>query len=180
MKKVRVGLVGLGPLGRVHAENLMFRIPNAELAAVCTRTQAKLDEVRREWETPEVYTDYAEMLEKAKLDAVAVISPTNVHLEHVRLAVEAGLHVFIEKPTGMDAAECAEIERLAAAGGKIFAVGFMRRFDASYADAKRRIEAGEIGTPVFFRGYSLDPVWQGEAQVARGSKRQVVSRHGRT
>ena len=65
MKKVRVGLVGLGPLGRVHAENLMFRIPNAELAAVCTRTQAKLDEVRREWETPEVYTDYAEMLEKA-------------------------------------------------------------------------------------------------------------------
>lgn len=167
MKKVRIGLVGLGPLGKVHAQNLMYRIPNAELAAVCTRTQSKLDDVRRDWETPETYTDYTQMLEQADLDAVAIISPTNVHLEHVRLAVEKGLHVFIEKPTGMDAAECAEIERLAQAGGKVFAVGFMRRFDASYADAKRRIEAGEIGKPIFFRGYSLDPVWQGEAQVAR-------------
>ena len=142
MKKVRVGLVGLGPLGKVHAQNLMYRIPNAELAAVCTRTRSKLDEVRREWETPETYTDFAQMLEQANLDAVAIISPTNVHLRHVRMAVEKSLHVFIEKPTGMDAAECAEIERLAAQGGKIFAVGFMRRFDASYADAKRRIDAG--------------------------------------
>lgn len=167
MKKVRVGLVGLGPLGKVHAENLMYRIPNARLAAVCTRTQSKLDEVQRDWETPETYTDFAEMLDKAQLDAVAIISPTNVHLEHVRMAVEKGLHIFIEKPTGMNAAECAEIERLAAQNGKIFAVGFMRRFDASYADAKCRIEAGEIGAPIFFRGYSLDPIWQGEAQVAR-------------
>ena len=130
MKKVRVGLVGLGPLGKVHAENLMYRIPNAQLAAVCTRTQSKLDEVQRDWETPETYTDFAEMLDKAQLDAVAIISPTNVHLEHVRMAVEKGLHIFIEKPTGMNAAECAEIERLAAQNGKIFAVGFMRRFDA--------------------------------------------------
>ena len=167
MKKVRVGLVGLGPLGKVHAENLMYRIPNAQLTAVCTRTQSKLDEVRRDWETPETYTDFAEMLDKAQLDAVAIISPTNVHVEHVRMAVEKGLHVFIEKPTGMNTAECAEIERLAAQHDKIFAVGFMRRFDASYADAKRRIEAGEIGAPIFFRGYSLDPIWQGEAQVAR-------------
>ena len=52
MKKVRVGLVGLGPLGKVHAENLMYRIPNAQLTAVCTRTQSKLDAVRRDWETP--------------------------------------------------------------------------------------------------------------------------------
>lgn len=167
MKKIRVGLVGLGPLGKVHAENLMYRIPNAELTAVCTRTQAKLEEVRRVWETPETYTDYAQMLAQAELDAVAIVSPTNVHLEHVRLAVQRGLHVFIEKPTGMDAAQCAQIEQLAAESGKVFAVGFMRRFETSYADAKRRIEAGEIGTPIFFRGYSLDPIWQGEAQVAR-------------
>lgn len=63
---------------------------------------------------PETYTDFAEMLDKAQLDAVAIISPTNVHAEHVRMAVEKGLHVFIEKPTGMNTAECAEIERLAA------------------------------------------------------------------
>lgn len=68
MKKVRVGLVGLGPLGKVHAENLMYRIPNAQLTAVCTRTQSKLDAVRRDWETPETYTDFAEMLDKAQLD----------------------------------------------------------------------------------------------------------------
>lgn len=167
MKAVRVGLVGLGALGKVHAQNLMYRIPNAILTAVCTRTQTKQDEVRREWETPEIYTNFSDMLAHAQLDAVVIVSPTNVHLEHVRMAVEHGLAVFIEKPTGMDMAECAEIERLAAVGGKQFAVGFMRRFDVSYADAKQRIEAGEIGTPIFFRGYSLDPIWQGEAQVAR-------------
>lgn len=167
MKKVRVGLIGLGALGKVHAQNLMFRIPNAELTAVCTRTQSKLDEIKEAWQTPETYTDFAEMLNRAPLDAVVIVSPTNAHLQHVRMAVEKGLHIFIEKPTGLNVEECEEIEQLAKRNGTVFAVGFMRRFDPSYLDVKRRMDEGEIGAPIFFRGYSLDATWEGEKQAIR-------------
>ena len=167
MKKVKVGVLGVGGLGLQHAKNLQFRIPNAELIAVCVRTEEKVKRLQEELEVPYGYTDYNEMLKNHELEAVVIASSTDIHYAHAIAAIDAGLHIFIEKPTGMNTEECIAIEQAAAKSNKIFSVGFMRRWDPSYAEAKRRIDAGEIGQPILYRGYSLDPVWIAEYMAKR-------------
>ncbi|MDO4175830.1 MAG: Gfo/Idh/MocA family oxidoreductase, partial [Eubacteriales bacterium] len=154
MKKVKVGIVGLGELGSVHAENLRFKIPNAELVAICgiLAEKEKLEKRKAEWDIPYCFYDFEEMVKLQEIEAVVISSSTAAHHAHALAAIQAGKHVFIEKPTGLNEQECMEIEQAAAASDKIFTVGFMRRHDPSYAEAKRRIDAGEIGTPILFRG----------------------------
>ena len=172
MKKVKVGIVGLGELGSVHANNLRFKIPNAELVAICgvEAEREKLEALQKEWEIPHCFFDYAEMMALPELEAVVIASSTAAHYEHALGAIRAGKHVFIEKPTGLNVEECTAIERAAVASDKLFTVGFMRRHDPSYVEAKRRIDAGEIGTPILFRGYSLDPEWVAEYLAKRAAK----------
>ncbi len=172
MKRVTVGIVGLGELGSVHAENLRFKIPNAELVAICglPAEREKLEQLQAEWEIPHCCYSMEEMARLPELDAIVIASSTAAHYAHALTAIQAGKHVFIEKPTGLDEEECLAIEQAAAASDRIFTVGFMRRHDPSYAEAKRRIDAGEIGTPILFRGYSLDPEWVAEYLAKRAAK----------
>lgn len=170
MKKARIGIVGLGELGTVHASNLKFKIPNAELVAVCAAEKDRVDEICRDWEIPEGYTDFDDMIGKAALDGVVIVSSTAVHKAHALAAIQAGLHVFIEKPTGINYEQSLEIEKAAEGSDKIFMVGFMRRFDPSYAEAKQRIDAGEIGAPIFYRGHSLDPYYVAEYLAGRAAQ----------
>ena len=73
--------------------------------------------------------------------------------------MEHGKHVFCEKPLGIDVAQCKEAEKVVEAHHPelVFQLGFMRRFASSYAEAKRRVDAGEIGRVVLVRSYTQDP-----------------------
>lgn len=172
MKRVRVGIVGLGELGTVHAKNLRFKIPNAELIAICgiEAEREKLENFQKEWEIPHCCFDFEEMLKLPDLEAVIISSSTAAHHGHALAAIKANKHVFIEKPIGLDVAECTAIESAVEKSDKIFTVGFMRRHDPSYVEAKKRIDAGEIGTPILFRGYSLDPEWVAEYLARRSAQ----------
>ncbi|AEB76618.1 Gfo/Idh/MocA family oxidoreductase [Clostridium botulinum] len=158
MKKVKFGIVGLGRLGRKHAENLAFRIPNAELLAVCSVVKEEVEEVKNAWGIKYGYTDFDEMLKNKELDAIFISSPSGFHCEQIEKALDAGFHVFSEKPLGL---YLEEAKRVAKAVNEhkdqIFMVGFMRRYDNSYAYAKKKIEEGAIGKPVLIRCYGLDP-----------------------
>lgn len=158
MKNVNIGVVGLGRLGLKHAENLAFKIPKANLIAVCAMEEEKLEEVRRDWGIPYIYKDYDEMIKNKELDAVLIASPSGLHTEQISKALEAGLHVFSEKPLGTSVEECKNAEKTVEKyNDKIFMLGFMRRYDESYLFAKEKIKNGEIGKPILFRGYSQDP-----------------------
>ncbi|MCT4620858.1 MAG: inositol 2-dehydrogenase [Marinisporobacter sp.] len=158
MKKIKIGAVGLGRLGRQHAKNIAFRIPNAELLAVCSVIQEEVDEVQKAWGIKYGYTDYNEMLKNEELDAIFIASPSGLHCQQISDALEAGFHVFSEKPLGTTLEECKLAEKAVEKHeDKVFMLGFMRRYDPSYAYAKKKIEAGEIGKPILFRGYSQDP-----------------------
>ena len=155
---IKIGAVGLGRLGYQHAYNLRFGIPNAQLVALCDMNAAKLDATAQQWGVAHAYTDYAAMLENAELDAVAITSPSHLHTAQIAAALEHGLHVFCEKPLGTTVEEC----RIAEAAvqkypDRVFMLGFMRRYDASYAYARRMVVEGKIGKPILFRGYSQDP-----------------------
>ncbi|QZY56037.1 inositol 2-dehydrogenase [Crassaminicella profunda] len=158
MKKIKIGAVGLGRLGRQHAKNIAFRIPNAELLAVCSVIQEEVDEVQKAWGIKYGYTDYNEMLKNKELDAIFIASPSGLHCQQISDALEAGFHVFSEKPLGTTLEECKLAEKAVEKhADKVFMLGFMRRYDPSYAYAKKKIDAGEIGKPILFRGYSQDP-----------------------
>jgi myo-inositol 2-dehydrogenase/D-chiro-inositol 1-dehydrogenase len=158
MKKIKIGAVGLGRLGYRHAENVAFKIPNAELVALCDLNEEMLNETAAKWNVPYTYTTYEEMIANKELDAIVITSPSHLHTTQIAAALEAGLHVFSEKPLGTNVEECKIAEKAVEKHpDKVFMLGFMRRYDPSYAYAKKKIEAGEIGTPILFRGYSQDP-----------------------
>ena len=158
MKKIKVGIAGLGRLGRVHAQNLAFKIPNAELTAACSIVPAELDYAKNELGVTDVYTDFREMLAKADIDAVAIVTTSSEHCWQVEAALDAGKHVFTDKPLGVDVNQCkiaeAAVERHP---DKIFFLGFMRRYDPSYAYAKKKIDEGAIGTPYMVKATGIDP-----------------------
>lgn len=157
--KVKIGSIGLGRLGYEHARNIAVSIPGAELTALCDLDEAKLRSVTDELDIPYSYSDFAKMCQNTELDAVVIVSPSACHTEHIKLALEAGKHVFCEKPLDTTVERCKEAEKIVAAHpDKIFMLGFMRRYDYSYRKAKEKIDRGDIGRIVLIRSYTQDPV----------------------
>lgn len=158
MKTVKIGSVGLGRLGYEHARNLATQIPGCELAAICDVDAARVKQVAEELGVPNTYTDFEEMCKNPELDAIAIVSPSFLHTQQIEIAMNNGKHVFCEKPLGTDVKQCKEAEKVVAAHPDlVFQLGFMRRFDKSYAEAKRKIENGDIGKVVLVRSYTQDP-----------------------
>jgi myo-inositol 2-dehydrogenase/D-chiro-inositol 1-dehydrogenase len=158
MKKLKIGAVGLGRLGSLHAENLAFRIPGVELGAICSLDSDELSMAGIALGDPDPYLDYENMLREAELDAVVLTTPSGLHCQQIEQALAAGLHVFCEKPLGVTVEECERtVEVVKAHPDQIFMLGFMRRHDPSYRYAYRKIQEGYIGRPILFRSYSVDP-----------------------
>jgi predicted dehydrogenase len=153
----RVGIVGLGRLGKRHAENLALRVPGAEVVAACS---PDVDE--RAWATQHlgignVYADYAQLLAHPGLDTVFLVTPNTLHPGQIIAGLKAGKHVFCEKPLSLLLDECLAVEAEAKRHPKLKAmVGFTRRFDPSLQDAQKKIAAGTIGRPFLVRTQSCD------------------------
>ena len=158
MKKVKIGSVGLGRLGYEHACNIANLVPGAELTALCDVDEKRVKEVAAELGVPYTYSDVAEMVKNPELDAIVIVSPSMYHADHIKLALDAGKHVFCEKPLDATIEKCKQAEKAVEAHpDKVFMLGFMRRFDDSYAEAKQRIDNGDIGKVVLVRSYTQDP-----------------------
>lgn len=155
-KKINVGLIGVGRMGWVYAEDLAYRVPQARLAAACD-TNPEIEEKVKALGAPKWYADYRDLIEDDAIDAVAIITPTSTHREIIIAAAEAGKAVFCEKPLSISLEEAHEIQRVIDSTGVFFHMGFMRRFDRGYRAAKEKIDRGEIGSPVLFRASSRDP-----------------------
>jgi inositol 2-dehydrogenase len=148
--KVRVALIGLGRMGRIHAGNLAARCRSAELAVVADADPRRAAAVGAELEVPWT-ADVDEVLGDDTVQAVAVATPTATHGDLAVRAARAGKHVFCEKPIALDRpATVRTVEAVRATGVK-FQVGFHRRYDPDWAAATRRIHAGEMGEPRLFR-----------------------------
>lgn len=166
MKKIKVGIIGLGRMGKEYAKNLTFKIRAVELVAACSINKKELTFAKKELGIKQVYTDYDAMLQEVDLEAVFVISSTNKHAEHIIKGLKAGLHVFSEKPLAITSKECRKVEKVAAKyPNQLAVVGFVRRFDPSYRYAKDKIEAGMIGTPYLVRSQTVDKDTIAEWQI---------------
>ena len=158
MESVKIGSVGLGRLGYEHAKNLAASIPGCVLHAICNVDTSRLRAVAEYLGVPHTCTDFAAMCADPELDGIVIVSPSFLHVEQIKIAMEHGKHIFCEKPLGTNVAQCKEAEKVVEAHPElVFQLGFMRRFDPSYAEAKRRVDAGEIGKVVLVRSCTQDP-----------------------
>ena len=144
MKRIKFGVIGLGWFGEKHCEAL-FDLPQVELFALCTRRPERLKELADRFQVSRVYTDYNEMLADPALEAVSVVTMWDQHVEPTLAALEAGKHVFLEKPMASTVPDCEAIVRAAKASSKAFMVGHICRFNPRHAAAKAEIDSGAIG-----------------------------------
>lgn len=158
MGEIKVGIAGLGRLGKVHAHNICFQVPGAKLTAACSIVETELEYAKAELGVSDVYTDYQKMLEEADVDAVVIVTTSGQHCWQIEAALAAGKHVFCEKPLGVNLEECQAAEKAVEKySDKVFFLGFMRRYDPSYAYAKQKIEDGAIGKPYLVKATGIDP-----------------------
>jgi scyllo-inositol 2-dehydrogenase (NAD+) len=156
-RRLQVGLIGLGRLGRVYARDLATRIAETKLVAVADPVAAAAKEVAEEFDVPASYRDAADLVADPNVDAVVVVSPTHTHRGVVVEAVSRKKPTFCEKPLALSLAECQEMQSAVERSGAFFQMGFMRRFDPGYAAAKKQVMEGKIGKPVVFKSTSRDP-----------------------
>lgn len=164
MEKVKLGIIGLGRLGRKHAENIHYHIQNAELTAICSIVQHELDAVSKEMAPKYVTKDYREILENHDLDGIVIASSSQEHALMICDAARIGRkNVYTEKPIGMTLAEIEQIKAAVEANaGMRFQVGYNRRFDQSVQAAKKKIDEGFIGRPIQVRMINRDPAAMAE------------------
>lgn len=148
-ESLRVGLAGLGRFGKLHAA-VLSRLPGVDLVAVC---DPRADEVQavasRSGATG--YADFAEMLDRADLDAVFIVSTEPLHASQAMAAIASGVPAFVEKPLAMTAEEGEQVRLAAQAAGLPLQVGLVLRFETQHSLLKSAISRGELGKIVSMR-----------------------------
>ena len=154
MKPLGIAVIGLGRLGRVHARAIAA-MTEARLVAV-----ADVDaEARRLGEAlgARAVGHASEAIEARDVDAVVIVTPTDTHAELIELAARAGKPIFCEKPITLDPDTTERVLVSVRKRGVPLQIGFQRRYDRGYAEARRRVEAGELGRVHLFRAVTHDP-----------------------
>lgn len=155
--QVRVGVIGTGRIGRLHAANLVFRVPGARIVAVSDVLVAAAQQLAAELDVPEVHEDYRHILDDPDIEAVIICSSTDTHASIIEESAAAGKHIFCEKPIALD---LPAIDRALAAvdkAGVKLQIGFNRRFDPNFRRAREIVSSGTIGVPHMLRITSRDP-----------------------
>ena len=152
---LRIGVIGVGRIGRMHAELIAHQVPGATLAAVYDAHEPSSRGVAADLRDPAAAS--LEELFGSDLDAVAICSSSDTHVELLIAAAEAGKAVFCEKPVSLDLAELDRALDAVQEAGVPFQIGFNRRFDPGHASVQRAVASGEIGDPHLVRISSRDP-----------------------
>lgn len=154
---LRIGIAGLGRLGQRHAQALAFRTRHCELVAACSPVASERAYAAEQLGVAHCFEDFDAFLADPAMDAVVLVTPTSMHADQTIAALEAGKHVFVEKPLALNVEDCERVLAVAQAHpDRVAMVGFVRRFDPSYLSAQASIAAGEIGRPFLVRSQTCD------------------------
>ncbi len=157
MKRIRFGLLGYGDWGQWHAR-CIDKIDGASLTAIADANDERRNKAKDDFHAA-VYADYEELIDREEIDVVDVTLPNFLHLDAALKAINAGRHLLLEKPMGLNEKECeAILQALHRARnnhttgrrkGKetILAIGFELRISSLWSKVKKLINNGVIGTP---------------------------------
>ncbi|MDR3698812.1 MAG: inositol 2-dehydrogenase [Candidatus Sulfopaludibacter sp.] len=154
---LNVGIIGAGRIGKVHAEGLAFRLPEARILAIADVNREAAQAVATRCGIPTVAESSQQILANPEIEAVLICSSTDTHAGLIVQAARAGKHIFCEKPISHSLGEIHRaLEAVERAGIKL-QIGFNRRFDANFARVRQAVVSGEIGTPRLMHIISRDP-----------------------
>jgi myo-inositol 2-dehydrogenase/D-chiro-inositol 1-dehydrogenase len=157
MDRLKIGLIGAGRIGRVHASNLANRIPAAEVVAVADVSLEAAQQCAQINRIPTATSDYREILADPSIKAVLICSATNTHATLIEEAAKAGKQIFCEKPIALSLEAIDKALAAVKGAGVKLQIGFNRRFDANYRRVRQAIVSGEIGDPHIVHIISRDP-----------------------
>jgi len=167
-KVIRVGVLGAGRIGKIHAGNIATRIPGAVVEAIADPNFAFAKELAEKLHVTKVYEDYKKVMEDPAIDAVAICSSTATHAQFMIEAAQAGKHIFCEKPVDHTLEKIdAAIAAVTKAGVKC-QIGFNRRFDPNFKRIREYVSSGKIGDLHILRITSRDPA-PPPAEYVKGS-----------
>ncbi|WP_298032000.1 inositol 2-dehydrogenase [uncultured Dysosmobacter sp.] len=158
MQTIKVGIIGAGRIGKVHAENIAKFVPEMEIKTIADPFMSEETvEFLQRLRIPNIVSDAEAILKDPEIKAVIVCSPTDLHAEYVIRAAEAGKDIFVEKPIDyrLDRVHAA-IDAAKKAGVKL-QVGFCRRFDHNHHAVYEAVRAGKIGDVNLVKISSRDP-----------------------
>lgn len=156
-KKLKIGIIGAGRIGKLHAENIMNHVPQAELVAIADVFVDQIKDWAEGLGIKTVTKDYKDILNNSEIEAVLICSPTNTHADFIIEAAKAGKHIFCEKPIDLSADRVkAALNAVKAAGVKL-QIGFNRRFDHNHKAVRDAVAEGKVGQPHIIQITSRDP-----------------------
>jgi predicted dehydrogenase len=146
-RRVRVAVIGAGRFAeQAHIPGLQTH-PRAEVVALCARNRERTEAMARRFGVPDVHTDYQEVLARDDVEAVTVATPDALHLPVALAALQAGKHVFCDKPLAMNAGEAQRMVEAAKQAGLVNMVAFTFRYMRALPELRRLLREGAIGTP---------------------------------
>jgi myo-inositol 2-dehydrogenase/D-chiro-inositol 1-dehydrogenase len=167
MDFLRIGVVGAGRIGKIHAENIARSVPRAKLAGIA---DLKLTAGQEEWArglgARIVSRDPRDLFKDPGVDAVIICSSTDTHADLSIAAAEAGKHIFCEKPIDLSIPKIKAAIAAAEKGGLGFQIGFNRRFDHNFARIREHTLSGGIGEVHLVKITSRDPAPPSPAYAA--------------
>ena len=180
---LKIGIIGAGRIGRVHAEGITNGVKNACVHAIA---DPYLNDAQREWAgklgVTNLYTDYHEILNDPEIDAVMICSSTNTHADISVEAIKAGKHIFCEKPISQDLSKIKEVMEALKGTSLKYQVGFNRRFDHNFEAVRNAITAGKIGALLSLKKIKTFRKQMDYKEVGGsallGVKKPVIKAHG--
>ena len=143
MKTVKLGIIGMGYIGKIHLRHCL-KTPNTEVLAVADVSAKALKNAKKDG-VKKTFKNYSDLLKDSEIDAVIIGLPTHLHLQCAREAAEAGKDIFLEKPMARNIEEAKEILSAAQRNAVKLMMGYPMRFNEEFASVKERIEKGLIG-----------------------------------
>jgi myo-inositol 2-dehydrogenase/D-chiro-inositol 1-dehydrogenase len=162
---LQFGVLGLGRIGKIHIENLVNRIPGAQVAAVSDVAAAERQAVTVRYGIDKTFADYRAVLDLPEVDAVVICTPTSTHYQIIVEAAARGKQIFCEKPIDLSIEKVQAANEEVSRRGVKMMVGFNRRFDPNFLKVKETIVAGHVGQPHVLRITSRDPGPPPEAYI---------------
>ena len=157
MKQLKVGIIGAGRIGSLHAKSICYNVPTAKVVGITDVFAENAKKVADELGIEKVYADYKEMLADPEVEAVLVCSSTDTHADIAIEAAKAGKHIFCEKPVDLTPSKVEAVIAAVKEAGVKLQVGFNRRFDHNFANIRSMVNDGKIGDVHIVKITSRDP-----------------------
>ncbi len=156
-RQVKIAVIGTGRIGSIHTRNLVRRIHEAQVVAICDIRLEVAQAVADELGIERVVKDYHELLEDKDIEALLIATNTDAHAAIVKDSVKAGKQIFCEKPLALDLASIDEVMQAVEKTGVKLQIGYNRRFDKSFKHVREIVMSGELGQPCVLRITNRDP-----------------------